>query len=313
MPLEPTPLSTYLSRRAFFRKSKPFLTAAGFSALPLSPAALALDRNYLKELEALQCLQHSEYSTTLTPTPLKSIVGYNNYYEFSTDKKAVSILAQEMNIDNWTLECSGLIKNPATYSMTDIADLGLEDRTYRLRCVEGWSMVIPWCGIQLSKLIDLCQPTEKANYVRFIGAHQPSSMLGQRRDTMDWPYIEALRIDEARHPLTLLAQGLYGKALPKQNGAPIRLVVPWKYGFKSIKAITKIEFTEHQPTTSWNTLAPNEYGFYANVNPRVSHPRWSQRREVVIGEVKKQKTLMFNGYEPEVSHLYKNMNLEEHY
>lgn len=311
MPLKTTPESLFVSRRRFFSKTK-YLLAAGALSSPLCPAVFALSRGYLNDLTPLTTTLDPKY-TLLEPTKFSSITSYNNYYEFSTDKKAVSILAQELEISPWSIECSGHIAHPQTLTIENLKDLGLISRTYRLRCVEGWSMIVPWDGIELNKLIALCAPKKEAKYIRFVGTLDPRAMIGQRRDTMPWPYTEGLRLDEANHPLTMLAVGLYGKTLPKQNGAPVRLVVPWKYGFKSIKAIKKIEFVEQKPETSWNQLAPQEYGFYANVNPLVSHPRWSQRREVPLGQLKKQKTLMYNGYESEVAHLYNGMDLEVHY
>lgn len=313
MPLKPTPSHIYLSRRVFMQRAKQLATVAAGLSLPFSPAVMALDREYLKLLKSLECKQNANFLSEDKLTPFNSAIGYNNYYEFSTDKKAVSILAQALDINNWKLEITGLVDKPITLSMDDILKLELEHRVYRLRCVEGWSMVIPWCGIPLAKIIELAAPNGKAKYVKFTGLHNPAAMIGQRRPTMDWPYIESLRLDEALNPLTIIAVGMYGKSLPKQNGAPLRLVVPWKYGFKSIKAITQIELTDTQPTTTWMAMAPSEYGFYANVNPNVAHPRWSQRREVRIGETKKHKTLMFNGYEEQVAHMYKGMSLEENF
>lgn len=313
MPLEPTPSHLYLSRRVFMQRAKQLAAVAAGLSLPFAPAVMALDREYLKQLKQLNCKTNPRHTSEETLTPFNSAIGYNNYYEFSTDKKAVSILAQALDIDNWTLELTGLVANSITLSMEDILGLGIEHRTYRLRCVEGWSMVIPWCGVPLAKIIELAAPSDQAKYVKFTGTHNPAAMIGQRRPTMNWPYTESLRLDEALNPLTIIAVGMYGKSLPKQNGAPLRLVVPWKYGFKSIKAITKIELTETQPITTWMEKAPSEYGYYANVNPNVAHPRWSQRREVRIGETKKHKTLMFNGYEAQVAHMYKGMSLEENF
>lgn len=297
-----TPEAVYVNRRQFIQtlSQKMLLGGAIASALPYAPAVMASQSDDLG-------LTHDAL------TPYKSITNYNNYYEFSTDKKAVSILAQELTTTPWTIEISGAVENPIHISMLDIIKLGVEQRTYHMRCVEGWSMVIPWEGVPLQRLIELVKPKTNAKFVKFIGVERPKEMIGQRRPTMDWPYVEALRLDEALHPLTLLATGLYGKSLPKQNGAPIRLVVPWKYGFKGIKAITKLEFVESQPQTSWMNLAPNEYGFYANVNPAVSHPRWSQRKEVRIGETKKRRTKPFNGYEKQVAHLYKGMDLSQNF
>ena len=290
--------------------SKLGVLAAGTAVLPWAPAVQALSRDYLSALKGLECKSDfPEPEDTLTP--FNSITSYNNYYEFSTDKKAPAILAQALDIDPWEVSITGLVEQPVTLNMKDILEGPLVHRTYRLRCVEGWSMVIPWCGVVLSELLKAVKLKPEAKYVRFVSAYEPKAMIGQRRKTLDWPYEEGLRLDEALNPLTLMAVGLYDKTLPKQNGAPIRLVVPWKYGFKSIKAVKTIELVKDQPTSSWMASAPSEYGFYANVNPKVAHPRWSQRREVRIGEAKKRKTLMFNGYEKHVAHLYEGMDLKE--
>ncbi|MEE2730388.1 MAG: protein-methionine-sulfoxide reductase catalytic subunit MsrP [Pseudomonadota bacterium] len=246
-------------------------------------------------------------------TPKKYATGYNNYYEFSTDKEAVRILARRLTLSPWELTLSGAVANPLTLDLDAIAKLCLVERIYRFRCVEGWSMVVPWEGVMLKDIIALAQPLSNARYVRFRAIVNPKEMIGQRHPTLDWPYEEALRLDEAMHPLTLLATGLYGASLPPQNGAPLRLVVPWKYGFKSIKAVQHIELLTEQPTTTWQRAAPREYGFYANVNPEVAHPRWSQRREVPLGQSRKQPTLMFNGYAELVAHLYQGLDLQQHY
>lgn len=249
----------------------------------------------------------------LVPTPLKSITHYNNYYEFSPDKEAVATLAQALTLEPWTIKIFGAVEKEITVDLDQIRALCEVERIYRLRCVEGWSMVIPWRGIELRHLLALAKPLAKAKFVRFTSVERPSEMIGQRRPTLNWPYREALRIDEATHPLTLLATGLYGQDLPKQNGAPLRLVVPWKYGFKSAKAIQSLELLDQQPSTTWIEASPKEYGFYANVNPAVAHPRWSQRREVRIGATKKIKTLPFNGYAEQVAPLYAGMDLNKFY
>ena len=223
------------------------------------------------------------------------------------------MLAQALTIEPWTLPIRGAVEKAITLDMDDIRRQCQVERTYRMRCVEGWSMVIPWFGIELQRLLSLAKPLSTARYAHFISIERPSEMIGQRRPSLNWPYREALRIDEAMHPLTLLATGLYGMDLPKQNGAPLRLVVPWKYGFKSIKAVAVIELTEQQPSTTWIEASPKEYGFYANVNPNVPHPRWSQRRELPIGERKKVATLPFNGYADQVAKLYQGMDLNKHY
>jgi len=244
----------------------------------------------------------------------KQITRYNNFYEFSTNKKAVSLLAKHMKVRPWTVEIAGEVENPITLDIDDILKtFPSEERIYRFRCVEGWSMVIPWHGFQLCQLIKHVKPTSKAKYVQFISKVDDETMIGLNRTGLEFPYSEALRIDEAMNPLTLLATGLYNQDLPNQNGAPLRLVIPWKYGFKGNKSIVKILFTEYQPFTSWHSISPSEYGFYGNVNPKVPHPRWSQRKENRIGELKKRKTLMFNGYEEQVAQLYSNMDLEKNY
>jgi len=240
---------------------------------------------------------------------LQEITSYNNYYEFSTNKEAVRIIAQELITDPWTLTVEGEVEKPFKI---DVADLlrryPQEERIYRLRCVEGWSMVIPWNGFSLCRLLKDARPTSEARFVEFVSLHRPSEMINQRPGSLDWPYREGLRIDEAMHPLTFMATGLYGDVLPKQNGAPLRLVVPWKYGFKNAKAITHIRLLRDQPKTSWSEAVPGEYGFYGNVNPGVPHPRWSQHRENRIGELHKRATLAFNGYADEVAHLYRGMD-----
>ena len=249
--------------------------------------------------------------------PLTDIVTatrYNNYYEFSTDKKAVFHLAKEFNARPWTVSIEGEVQHPKVYDIDEILHLiPAEERIYRFRCVEGWSMVVPWMGIPLCEVLKRADPTGNAKFVEFSSIVKPEVMIGQRISALTWPYTEGLRIDEAMHPLTLLAFGMYGKPLPNQNGAPLRLVVPWKYGFKSIKAIAKIRMVENQPNSFWMRSAPSEYGFYANVNPAVAHPRWNQRRETRLGELIKRDTLPFNGYAEQVSSLYKDMDLATHF
>ena len=247
-------------------------------------------------------------------TKLSSITSYNNYYEFSTNKEAVRILARELTLRPWTLQIDGEVEKPLTLDIDQIITrFDQQERIYRLRCVEGWSMVIPWTGFSLCNLLKLAAPTSAAKYVEFVSLQRPSEMIGQRRDSLSWPYTEGLRIDEAMHPLTMVATGLYGKDLPPQNGAPLRIIVPWKYGFKSPKAITHIRLRSDQPKTSWMQSSPSEYGFYANVNPNVSHPRWTQTRENRIGELRKHKTLLFNGYADQVASLYQGMDLQKYY
>jgi sulfoxide reductase catalytic subunit YedY len=244
----------------------------------------------------------------------EDITSYNNFYEFGTDKEDPKENAHTLRTVPWTVQVAGLVKRPATYQLEDLVKPHkLQDRVYRLRCVEAWSMVIPWQGIPLADMIKRFEPLPSAKYVAFTTLLRPSEMPGQRRGILPWPYVEGLRMDEAMHPLTLMVTGLYGKTLPNQNGAPLRLIVPWKYGFKGIKSIVKIEFVERQPPTTWNIAAPNEYGFYANVNPTVDHPRWTQSRERRIGEFRRRPTLMFNGYGNQVAHLYAGMDLRANY
>jgi sulfoxide reductase catalytic subunit YedY len=244
----------------------------------------------------------------------EQITNYNNYYEFTTDKEGVALMAQDFSASPWTLEVGGLVNKPQKFAIEDLTKLfGEEERIYRLRCVEGWSMVIPWLGFPLQKLLTHVEPTAAAKYVRFEAIHAPEKLPGQRDGFYNWPYIEGLRLDEAMNDLTLLGTGLYGRSLPPQNGAPIRLHVPWKYGFKSIKAIVKIDLVAEQPTSLWMAAAPREYGFYANVNPDVPHPRWSQSSERRIGETGRRPTLAFNGYAEQVASLYAGMDLRANY
>jgi sulfoxide reductase catalytic subunit YedY len=249
-------------------------------------------------------------------TDFKDASSYNNFYEFGTDKSDPAKNAHTLKTTPWTVEIEGLVKKPAKYALEDLLKLSAqEERIYRLRCVEGWSMVIPWVGYSLSELIKKVEPLSSAKYVEFVTLADPKTMPFVGSRVLDWPYVEGLRMDEAMHPLTLLSFGMYGEVLPKQNGAPVRLVVPWKYGFKSGKSLVKIRFTDKQPGTAWNKAAVNEYGFFSNVNPNVDHPRWSQATERRIGEdglfAKKRKTLMFNGYEAQVAQLYAGMDLKK--
>jgi sulfoxide reductase catalytic subunit YedY len=256
----------------------------------------------------------SQFSTTEPETPFKDITNYNNFYEFSTDKHGPADLARNFRTRPWKVKVGGAVAQKKTYEIDDLMKLApLEERIYRMRCVEGWSMVIPWVGFSLSNLINQMQPTSKAKYVKFTTLMDMTQFPGQRSEVLDWPYTEGLRMDEAMHPLTLLTFGLYGETLPNQDGAPVRIVVPWKYGFKSIKSIVSIDFVGSEPATAWNTAAPNEYGFYSNVNPNVDHPRWSQATERRIGEFFKRKTLMFNGYGDQVASMYNGMDLKKYF
>jgi len=248
------------------------------------------------------------------PTSFEDITNYNNFYEFSTEKRAVAAAARHFVTRPWTIEVGGLVNKPKTFDIDELFKLApQEERIYRLRCVEGWSMVIPWVGFTLNVLLKQVDPLSSARYVAFQTLLDPKRMPNQNTGVLDWPYVEGLRLDEALHPLTILATGMYGQVMPPQDGAPIRLVVPWKYGFKSIKSIVRITLLDNQPPTTWNVEAPNEYGFYSNVNPNVDHPRWSQRMEHRIGEFGSRPTLLFNGYADQVGHLYEGMDLRVSY
>ena len=293
----------YKDRRRFIKQT--VLAMGGIWAMQNAPMTWA---------GAYPNLTKSPFSTDEETTSLKDVSGYNNFYEFGTSKTDPAQLAKDFQTKPWTITVEGEAKHTGSFQLEDfIKPYTLEERIYRLRCVEGWSMVIPWVGFPLADMIKRFEPNSKARFVEFTTLHDPKRMPGQNRDVLDWPYVEALRIDEAMHPLTLLAVGLYGDVLPNQNGAPLRLVVPWKYGFKSIKSIVKIRFTEQQPKTTWNVETPSEYGFYANVNPEVDHPRWSQGKERRIGEFRKRNTLMFNGYAEHVAHLYSGMDLKKYF
>jgi sulfoxide reductase catalytic subunit YedY len=255
------------------------------------------------------------FTTSEKLTPIEDITNYNNFYEFSTDKQSVAIQAKGFVTQPWTVSVGGLVNKPTTFGLEEVLKFPQEERVYRLRCVERWSMVIPWVGFPLAALLNKVEPTAQAKYVAFQTLFDPKRMPNQSTGVLDWPYVEGLRLDEAMHPLTLLATGLYGETLPPQDGAPIRLVVPWKYGYKSIKSIVKITLVAEEPPTTWNIQAPNEYGFYSNVNPNVSHPRWSQQEEHRIGESSftARNTLLFNGYAEQVAHLYDGMDLRKFY
>jgi len=255
-----------------------------------------------------------EYSTNEQTNTIKQISSYNNFYELGTGKRDPLLNADKLKTNNWKLSIDGLVENNLVLDSDDLVNkFPLEERIYRLRCVEAWSLVVPWIGFELSKLIKLAKPLSNAKYVAFESILDRENLPGQKRDILNWPYREGLRIDEALNPLTFISVGLYGKVLPNQNGSPVRLVVPWKYGFKSIKSLVKISFVEKQPICTWNEQTPNEYGFYSNVNPLVSHPRWSQKRERRIGEFTKRDTLMFNGYSKFVSNLYSGMDLKKNF
>lgn len=304
---EITPKDVYLSRRDFMKAAG----IAGAGAL-LAACAPSAHEAASTAAPAQTSAKTDELGDSLTS--YEDVTNYNNYYEFSANKEAVARLAQGFQTRPWDVEVTGLVNRPKTYAIEDLLKkFPAEERVYRLRCVEAWSMVIPWLGFPLAKLLAEAEPRSDAKFVRFVSVHRPEEMPGQNSPFYDWPYQEGLRLDEAMHDLTLLATGLYGEPLPNQNGAPLRLVVPWKYGFKSIKGIVKIELTDKQPNTFWNTASPREYGFYSNVNPNVPHPRWSQATERRIGELGRRPTLMFNGYEEQVAHLYEGMDLAKYY
>ncbi|MQP67529.1 protein-methionine-sulfoxide reductase catalytic subunit MsrP [Niveispirillum sp. SYP-B3756] len=296
-----TPQALYLSRRHLLAGAGGLLLAGSAAAAPLTAAK-------------------SKLSTDETLTPLKDVTSYNNYYEFGVDKSEPARNAHRLTTSPWTVQVDGMVAKPTNFALEDIIKPAkLEERIYRMRCVEGWSMVIPWIGFPLADLLARVEPLGSAKYVAFETALRPNEMtgVGGFLKVLDWPYREGLRLDEAMHPLTLLAVGLYGETLPNQNGAPLRLVVPWKYGFKGIKSIVRITLTDKQPQTSWNMQAPQEYGFYSNVNPEVDHPRWSQATERRIGEgglfAKRRPTLPFNGYADQVAGLYTGMDLRKYY
>jgi sulfoxide reductase catalytic subunit YedY len=300
----------FWNRRTFIRGAVLATTATATSLLYRK---LATPNQESKKVEAPQANVTGGYVTPEgeQATEFKDITNYNNFYEFSTSKAGVAPRAKDFVTQPWTVEVGGMVHKPKAFDIEDLIKLApLEDRVYRFRCVEAWSMIIPWLGFPLKRLLDEVEPTGSAKYVAFTTLFDPQRMPNQRRDVLPWPYVEGLRLDEALHPLTILAAGLYGKMLLPQNGAPIRLVVPWKYGFKSIKSVVKIMLTDTQPPATWNEVAPDEYGFYSNVNPRISHPRWSQATENRIGEWGRRDTLMFNGYGDQVAQLYSGMDLK---
>lgn len=307
-PSEITPRSLYFSRRRF-------VTAAAGLAVSLflfgGCTSGSSKEEGTKGCESPKASKNSDELGDLL-TPCEDIVTYNNFYEFTTDKSGVASLAEDFKTSPWTVTVGGLVEKPQTFSVDDLKRrFSEEERIYRMRCVEAWSMVIPWLGFPLAKLLKEVGPTSKAKYVRFETLYDLAQMPGQKDDSFRWPYVEGLRLDEAMNDLTLLATGIYGEPLPPQCGAPIRLVVPWKYGFKSIKSIVKIDLVEEMPVSFWMAGSPHEYGFYANVNPEVPHPRWPQSSERRIGEIERRKTLLFNGYANDVAHLYAGMDLRK--
>ena len=307
-----TPRTVYEGRREFLKNAGfGLVSGAAFlsGVVPVPVQAAQANRQKFEKFNKT-AFGHDE-----TLTPYEDVTTYNNFYEFGTSKSEPAATASLLKTRPWTVSIEGQVKKPKVIAMDDLLKLApLEERIYRMRCVEGWSMVIPWLGLPLSDLIKWAEPTGNAKYVEFVSLQDPQMMPGQNLSVLDWPYVEGLRMDEAMHPLTLLAVGLYGEVLPNQNGAPLRLVVPWKYGFKGIKSIVKIRFTEQMPSSAWMKANAREYGFYSNVNPAVDHPRWSQATERRIGDglfARRRKTLMFNGYAEQVGQLYTGMDLRK--
>ena len=309
---EITPYPTYLDRRSFIRGG----LIAGAAALALTPKGA---RAATPKGQPLAAQRNVPLSLGEPPTPFESATTYNNFYEFGTDKEDPARLGGSLKTRPWSVKVEGLCAKPRSFDIEELLKLApLEERVYSLRCVEAWSMVIPWIGYSLSALLKKVEPTSAAKFVEFATLHDAEQFPGQKKGVfgwggLDWPYIEGLRMDEAMHPLTLLTVGIYGKPIPNQNGAPVRLTVPWKYGFKGIKSIVKIRFVEKQPVNTWQLAASNEYGFYANVNPTVDHPRWSQAKERPLGQFFKVPTLMFNGYADQVASMYSGMDLRANY
>src|SRR5438552_3915038 len=308
---EITPKHLYLNRRRFLAGT---VISGAAAVAGMSLRELAEPTNVVQANTKIDGLQKSSFSTTEKITPLKDVSNYNNYYEFSTDKYEPAKLAKEFKTRPWPVTIDGQVKKKQVLDIDTILKMATpEERIYRHRCVEGWSIVVPWVGFSLSELIKRVNPQGKAKFVEFTTLNDPRQMPGLRAPVLNWPYVEGLRMDEAMHPLALLCFGMYGEDLPNQDGAPLRIVVPWKYGFKSAKAIVRIRFVEKQPINSWNEATPNEYGFYSNVNPTVDHPRWSQAKERRLGEFLKRPTLMFNGYGDQVASLYNGMDLKKNF
>ena len=317
-PDEITDRRVYLNRRLFMRGAAlaASMTATGLLYRKLNTPPLETPKG-----QTLANVASSNNDAAISKgfavkeplTPLANITNYNNFYEFSTSKGGVASAARGFITQPWSVSVEGLVNKPRSFDLNELLKFPLEERIYRLRCVEGWSMVIPWIGFPLARLLELVEPTTEAKFVAFQTLFDPKRMPNQQTGVLDWPYVEGLRLDEALHPLTILATGLYGEKLPPQDGAPIRLVVPWKYGFKSIKSVVKISLVPDEPPATWNLQAPTEYGFYSNVNPNVSHPRWSQATELRVGDYLRRDTLMFNGYEAQVAHLYKGMDLTRNF
>lgn len=309
--------SSEITSQTAYSNRRQFMTAAAAAGVVALAADRLLSPDKVQAATKLTTVPSPLSTTGLTPTAYKDITSYNNYYEFGTDKGDPSRNAGKLKTYPWTVSVEGLVKKPKTFDIDQLLKLRpQEDRIYRFRCVEAWSMVIPWVGYSLSEFIKQCDPLPSAKYVQFLTLDDPKQMPEMNQVSIHWPYSEGLRMDEAMHPLTLLTFGLYGETLPNQDGAPVRVIVPWKYGFKSAKAIVKVRFLDKQPPTTWNELASNEYGFYSNVNPNVDHPRWTQKSERVIGASifkARQPTLMFNGYGDQVASLYNGMDLKKYY
>jgi sulfoxide reductase catalytic subunit YedY len=314
-----TPADVYFNRRTFIRAGilAASAVATGVVYRRLNPVAAGkVNTPVIQGITKpdATAAEAAGFRVNEPETSFEDITHYNNFYEFSTDKEGVAPAAAGFDTKGWQVSVEGLVNKPKVFGLDDLLKISPpEERIYRMRCVEAWSMVIPWVGFSLSKLLSVVEPLGSAHYVAFETLLDPTRMPGQRSNVLDWPYVEGLRMDEAMHPLAILASGIYGRALPPQDGAPIRLVVPWKYGFKGIKSIVKIKLVADQPRTTWSAYAPNEYGFYANVNPHVDHPRWSQATEQRIGESGRRPTLMFNGYEEQVGHLYTGMDLRANF
>jgi sulfoxide reductase catalytic subunit YedY len=313
-----TDKQVYLNRRLFMKAAALAGTATASTLLYRRlnpPPAEHVEGDKLQEVaKAPQAEAIREgFAVTDKLTPLEAITSYNNFYEFDTSKSGVAYAAKGFVTRPWAVAVEGLVNKPRTFDLDELLKFPLEERIYRLRCVEGWSMVIPWIGFPLYKLLEKVEPISAARYVAFQTLLDPERMPNQRTGILDWPYVEGLRLDEAMHPLTIMATGIYGETLPPQDGAPVRLVVPWKYGFKSIKSVVKITLVASEPPTTWNIQAPDEYGFYSNVNPNVAHPRWSQATERRIGEYGRRDTLLFNGYAEQVAHLYQGMDLVKNF
>ena len=313
-----TDKETYLNRRTFIRAAVLAGTATASTLLYRRLNPRPVERVAGEKLGATADASKEEslksgYRVEDQLTPFEAITTYNNFYEFDTSKSGVATAAKGFLTKPWEVSVDGLVNKPRVFDLDELLKFPLEQRVYRLRCVEGWSMVIPWIGFPLSKLLEKVEPTSQARYVAFQTLFDPNRMPNQRTGILQWPYVEGLRLDEAMHPLTIMATGLYDETLPPQDGAPIRLVVPWKYGFKSIKSVVKITLVADEPPATWNIEAPYEYGFYSNVNPNVPHPRWSQATELRIGEYRRRNTLLFNGYAEQVAHLYQGMDLVKNF